>query len=314
MIEVKNITKRFGATVAVDNVSFAVEKGEILGFLGPNGAGKSTTMRILTTYLIPDAGTATVEGMDILKEPQSVRKLIGYLPETVPLYNEMHVDEYLLFIARARQIPAAQRQERVSSIIEKVGLKRMAKKSCGNLSKGYRQRVGVAQTLIHDPPVLVLDEPTSGLDPHQIIEIRNLISDISQTKMVIFSTHILQEIEAICKRIVIINNGRMVANGTPTDLAREVLGGIQFHGATSGPADDVRKALEHLDGVSNIQVAAQNGQTQCQAIFRDADDPGAIFGDLCRKNSWAVYASKSEHSSLEDVYLAITEESQGVKP
>ncbi len=306
MIDVKTISKRFGATIAVDNVTFGVEKGEILGFLGPNGAGKSTTMKILTTYLVPDEGTATVEGFDIVAQPQHVRACVGYLPESVPLYNEMRVEEYLTFIAQARQIPIAERARRVEAIIDRVGLRAVTKKNCGNLSKGYRQRVGVAQALIHDPPVLVLDEPTSGLDPQQIIEIRDLIRDIGSQKVVVFSTHILQEIEAICKRIIIINQGRIAANGTPAELARKVLGGIRFRGRVQGNADEVRDSLARLDGARDVQVEPRDGTAAFHMVFTKAGDPGLAFGKLAHEKGWPVLEASTELSSLEDVYLAIT--------
>jgi len=306
MIEVRNVTKRFRTTVAVDRVSFSVQKGEILGFLGPNGAGKSTTMRIITTYLIPDEGTATVEGFDVVTQPLDVRRRIGYLPESVPLYDEMRVDEYLRFIAQARQIPPAERTKRVEYMIDRIGLRSVAKKPCGALSKGYRQRVGVAQALIHDPPVLVLDEPTTGLDPHQIIEIRDLIRDISTEKAVIFSTHILQEIEAICSRIVIIQDGRIVADGTPPELARRTLQGIRLRGRLQAPAQAVEEALRSLDGVKDIQVTAMDGQCAFRALFQKDDDPGALVGTLAKERGWAVLESTVERGSLEDVYLTIT--------
>jgi len=306
MIDVKTISKRFGATVAVDKVTFTVEKGEIVGFLGPNGVGKSTTMRILTTYLIPDEGTAAVEGFDIVAQPQEVRALVGYLPESVPLYNEMRVEEYLYFIAQARRIPLRERARRVEAIIDRVGLRAVTKKNCGNLSKGFRQRVGVAQALIHDPPVLVLDEPTSGLDPQQIIEIRDLIRNISAEKVVVFSTHILQEIEAICKRIVIINQGRIAANGTPAELARKVLGGIRFRGRVQGGADEVRESLARLEGVRDVHVEQQNGTATFRLVFTKPEDPGLAFGRLAHEKGWPVLEASTEKSSLEDVYLAIT--------
>ena len=306
MINVKNVTKRFGSTVAVDNVSFTVEQGEILGFLGPNGAGKSTTMKVLTTYLIPDEGTAQVEGFDVLSHPLEVRNVLGYLPETVPLYDEMRVEEYLAFIAQARQIPGQQQTKRVREIIERVGLESVAKKTCGNLSKGYRQRVGVAQALIHDPKVLILDEPTSGLDPQQIIEIRDLIRDISADKVIVFSTHILQEIEAICKKIIIIEGGKIVANGTPNELAKQILGGVNFRGRVEGPADDVRYALEGIGGVTQVTATQQNGTTSFSAVFSASDDPGLVFGKVAKEKGWTVVEAAATRNSLEDVYLAIT--------
>ena len=219
MIEVINLTKRYGPTVAVDNVSFDAKAGEVLGFLGPNGAGKTTTMRILTGYLSADEGTAKVAGYDVFEESIEVRKRIGYLPESAPLYTDMGVIDYLKFIAQIRDIPKSQRSQRIKDVVDTCGLEKMIQKDVGELSKGYRQRLGLAQSLIHDPPILVLDEPTSGLDPSQIIEIRNLIREIGKEKMIIFSTHILPEASATCSRILIINDGQIVANGTPDELA-----------------------------------------------------------------------------------------------
>ena len=212
MIEVKNLTKRYGLTVAVDNVSFDANAGEVLGFLGPNGAGKTTTMRILTCYLSADEGTAKVAGYDVFEESIEVRKRIGYLPESAPLYMDMGVIDYLKFIAQIRHIPKSQRQERIKAVIDTCGLEKVIQKDVGELSRGYRQRLGLAQSLIHDPPILILDEPTSGLDPSQIIEIRNLIKAIGKEKTIIFSTHILPEVSATCSRILIINDGQIVAN------------------------------------------------------------------------------------------------------
>jgi len=306
MIDVKELVKTYGPTVAVDRVSFQVREGEILGFLGPNGAGKSTTMRILTTYLVPDHGTANIKGYDILEQPLEVRRLVGYLPENVPLYNEMHVDEYLNFVAQVRQIPLRERRRRVGEIIEMVGLKAVVRKACGNLSKGYRQRVGLAQTLIHDPPVLILDEPTSGLDPYQIIEMRNLIAEISKRKAVVFSTHILQEIEAICHRIIIIKNGRIIADGTPGDLAREVLGGISVRGRILAPEGAVRESLESLTGVKEVVTEGSDSQTRFRLILTGQDDPGLLIGKLASERGWVLAECATEKSSLEDVYLAIT--------
>ena len=225
MIEVKNLTKRYGPTVAVDNVSFSAKSGEVLGFLGPNGAGKTTTMRVLTCYLSADEGNATVDGYDVFDQSVEVRKRIGYLPESAPLYTDMGVIDYLKFIAQVRDIPKSQRQQRTKEVIDICGLERVIQKDVGELSKGYRQRLGLAQSLIHDPPILIMDEPTSGLDPNQIIEIRNLIKEIGKEKMIIFSTHILPEVSATCSRILIINNGKIVANGSPESLADRAKGG-----------------------------------------------------------------------------------------
>jgi len=223
MIEVKNLSMQYGPIVALDGVSFQANPGEVLGLLGPNGAGKTTAMRILTTYLYPSSGTAKVNGFDILEDPIEVRKSLGYLPETVPLYGDMRVDEYLTFVGRSRGLESARLTERMDWVREACQLKPVWKHLLGELSKGYGQRVGLAQALIHDPKVLILDEPTSGLDPIQIIGIRKLVKSLAQEKTVIFSTHILQEVEALADRIVIINEGKLVAQGTKRELAEKVL-------------------------------------------------------------------------------------------
>lgn len=223
MIEVNNLSMRYGPVVALDGVSFQANPGEVLGLLGPNGAGKTTAMRILTTYLYPSSGTAKVDGFDILEDPIEVRKSLGYLPETVPLYGDMRVDEYLAFVGRSRALESARLTERLDWVREACQLKPVWKHLLGELSKGYGQRVGLAQALIHDPKVLILDEPTSGLDPIQIIGIRKLVKSLAQEKTIIFSTHILQEVEALADRIVIINEGKLVAQGTKRELAEKVL-------------------------------------------------------------------------------------------
>lgn len=218
MIEVKSLTMRYGHFVALDNVSFQAREREILGLLGPNGAGKTTAMRIITTYLHPSSGTVKIHQADVLENPLEVRKLIGYLPETAPLYPDMQVEEYLQFVGRARQLKGPQLQTRLKWVQEACGIGMVWKHTVNEISKGYRQRVGLAQALIHDPKVLILDEPTSGLDPLQIIGIRNLIRELAKEKTIVFSTHILQEVEAIADRIVIINEGRIVAEGAQKEL------------------------------------------------------------------------------------------------
>jgi ABC-2 type transport system ATP-binding protein len=222
MINVQNITMHYGPTVALDGVSFTVRPGEVLGLLGPNGAGKSTLMKILTTFLVPYSGTAKVGGFDVVDDPLKAREVTGYLPETVPLYSDMRVDEFIRFVGEARALSGRQLDERVFWVREACALKPVWKHEINELSKGYRQRVGLAQALIHDPRVLILDEPTNGLDPVQIIGIRRLIRDLSKTKTVVFSTHILQEVEAVADRIVIIHEGRIVAQGTRAELAAMV--------------------------------------------------------------------------------------------
>lgn len=222
MIDVRSLTMYYGSFVALSNVSFQAKEREILGLLGPNGAGKTTAMRILTTYLYPTSGTATINGKDILENPIEIRKQIGYLPETAPLYPDMQVDEYLKFVGEAREIGGARLKDRLGWVRESCGIESVWKHTINELSKGYRQRVGLAQALIHDPKVLILDEPTSGLDPLQIIGIRELIRELAKEKTIIFSTHILQEVEAVANRIVIINEGKIISQGTQKELESQV--------------------------------------------------------------------------------------------
>ena len=224
MIEVEHITKRYGRVTAVDDVSFKVEKGEILGFLGPNGAGKTTTMRILTGYMPPTDGKATVAGFDVFTHPVEAKRRTGYLPETPPLYPDMTVREYLDFVARIKGVPPAERKSRVDNVMQRTHVADMASRHCGKLSKGYRQRVGLAQAIIHNPEVLILDEPTAGLDPKQIIETRDLIRGLAGNHTIVLSTHILPEVSQTCQRVVIINKGRVVAVDTPENLTARLRG------------------------------------------------------------------------------------------
>ncbi|MDR0291172.1 MAG: ATP-binding cassette domain-containing protein, partial [Treponema sp.] len=219
MIEVRNLTKNYGKVEAVRNVSFSVDSDQVLGFLGPNGAGKTTIMKILTGYHFPSGGTALVDGIQVDEDPVEVKKRIGYLPENVPLYGDLTVDEYLAFVAEARLIPASGRNKAIDSCLEACGLSAYRGRKIETLSKGYRQRTGLAQAILHDPAILILDEPTNGLDPNQIIEIRSLIKELGRRKTVILSSHILQEIEAICSQIMIINEGKIAAQGTPEEIA-----------------------------------------------------------------------------------------------
>jgi len=251
MIEVRDVTKRFGSTVALDRVSFAVEKGKILGFLGPNGAGKSTTMKIITTFLAPDGGQVTVDGIDVLEQPLSVRRRIGYLPENVPLYHDMSVEEYLVFVGRARGLANPRLRERLAWCVEACGLRTEYKKRIQELSKGFRQRTGLAQALIHDPDILILDEPTSGLDPLQIIGIRQLIASLAGHKTVIFSTHILQEVGPVTDRVAIVNEGRIVADGRIGELTERAMGENRVFLTLRRPATEVEPALRGLPALSS---------------------------------------------------------------
>ncbi len=307
MIEVRQLTKSYGPTIAVNNVSFDAHAGEVLGFLGPNGAGKTTTMRILTCYLAADAGSAAVAGYDVFEESVEVRKSIGYLPESAPLYTDMGVIEYLNFMTQVRSLPKSQRKERTRAVIELCGLEDVIQKDIGELSKGYRQRVGLAQSLIHDPPIMILDEPTSGLDPSQIIEIRNLIKDIGQEKLVLFSTHILPEVSATCSRILIINDGKIVANGTPEELAGQAKGEEIVHIAIRGPQAEIETKLDTLefvsqwahvetdDGVVGYRVTAAQGSDAAEALFHVVVD-----------NRWSLTELRQESVDLEDVFLNLT--------
>ena len=315
MIEVMNLTKRYGSTVAVDNVSFDAKAGEVLGFLGPNGAGKTTTMRILTCYLSADEGTVKVAGYDVFEESFEVRKQIGYLPESVPLYTDMGVIDYLKFIAEIRNIPKSQRSQRIKDVVDICGLEKMIQKDIGELSKGYRQRLGLAQSLIHDPPILVLDEPTSGLDPNQIIEIRNLIREIGKEKMIIFSTHILSEVSATCGRILIINDGQIVANGTPDELAGRAQGEEVVHISIRGPREEIEAKLEELsmvsdfkrvesdDGVCGYQIVSQKGKNTAEELFH-----------FVVQNHWSLTELRQEAISLEDVFLQLTGNESTTQP
>lgn len=312
MIEVRELTKSYGATVAVDHVTFDAHAGEVLGFLGPNGAGKTTTMRILTCYLAADAGSATVAGYDVFEESVEVRKNIGYLPESAPLYTDMGVIEYLNFMTQVRSVPKSQRKERIRTVIDTCGLESVIQKDIGELSKGYRQRVGLAQSLIHDPPILILDEPTSGLDPSQIIEIRNLIKNIGQEKLVLFSTHILPEVSATCSRILIINNGKIVANGTPEELASQAEGGEIVHITIRGAQETIEARLNELEFVAQCNlVGTDDGTVSYQINAAQGSDAAEALFHVVVENGWSLTELRQELVDLEDVFLNLTHREHG---
>jgi ABC-2 type transport system ATP-binding protein len=307
MIEVKNLTKRYGSTVAVNDVSFDAKAGEVLGFLGPNGAGKTTTMRILTCYLSADEGTAKVAGYDVFEESVEVRKRIGYLPESAPLYMDMGVIDSLSFIAQVRHIPKSQRQGRMKAVIDICGLEKVIQKDVGELSRGFRQRLGLAQCLIHDPPILIFDEPTSGLDPIQIIEIRNLIKEIGKKKTIIFSTHILPEVSATCSRILIINDGRIVANGTPEELAGRAKGEGVVHISIRGPREAIEAKLGELSFVSDFkQTQSESGVFGYQIVSQTDKNAAEELFHFVVQNHWSLTELRQESISLEDVFLKLT--------
>ena len=310
MIEVEGLTKDYGATRAVDSVTFNVRKGEVLGFLGPNGAGKSTTMKMLTCYLAPTAGRARVAGHDVFDESLEVRRRIGYLPEDTPIYRDMTVLEYLQFAAELRQMEPAKIAPRIKEIGGRCGLAQVAGKLVGELSKGYRQRVGLAQAMLHDPDILILDEPTSGLHPNQIVEIRSLIKEIGREKTVILSTHILPEVQATCSRIVIISGGKLVADGTPQDLRQRERGSryrvtVEKNGAAP---EAVRDRLKNLAGVTRCE-AVSSGEAGALTFAID----GAATEDLRKSifraavdNQWTLLELARESASLEDVFRHLT--------
>src|SRR3984957_11721902 len=253
MIEVKDLVKNYGPFAAVDKITFSVPKGTILGLLGPNGAGKTTTMRVLTTSLPPTGGTAIVAGYDVVEQAQEVRRRIGYLPEIPPIYFEMTLIFYLKFVADIKEIPKEKKANRIGEVLETLDLTDMSKRLIGHLSLGYRQRVGLAQALLHDPDVLILDEPTRGLDPKQILEIRKLIKSLSGQRTIILSTHILPEVSSTCDDVIIVDQGKIVAADSVENLSQRLAGGKILDLEVKGPADEVTKAFEKIDGVSAVK-------------------------------------------------------------
>jgi ABC-2 type transport system ATP-binding protein len=306
MIEVRDLCKEFGETRAVDGVSFDMKRGEILGFLGPNGAGKTTTMRIVTCYLQPTAGTVEVDGQDVRTHALDVRTKIGYLPESAPIYADMNVVDYLLFVAELRKIPAPERRRAVRRAIDSCGLGEVLQKNAGQLSSGYRQRAGLAQAILHDPPILVLDEPTRGLDPNQIVEIRNLIRDLGREKTVIFSTHILSEVEAMCDRVLIINRGKKVFDGSKQELTYGMSGKerVYVELRASGEAERHLRGLPGVEGVQVVGRDADRVRLQVESP-RGADVRERIF-DAAVQQGWKVLEMRRETQSFEDVFRELT--------
>jgi len=308
MIEVRGISKSFGTMRALDDVSFRLDRGEILGFLGPNGAGKSTTMKIITTFLAPDEGQVTVDGIDVLEQPLEVRRRIGYLPENVPLYLDMNVQEYLTFVGQARGLSAAKLNSRLDWCVQACGLVTEYKKNIGELSKGYKQRTGLAQALIHDPEILILDEPTSGLDPMQILGIRDLIKSLAGHKTIIFSTHILQEVSPVTDRVVIINEGRIIADGNVGDLSRDAMGTNRVFVGLGADAASVETALRDLPEVTEVKPLTGGGSRfEVRGPF-DTDLVGAL-DRLARARGWDLTQLHEATFSLEDTFIALTKRS-----
>jgi ABC-2 type transport system ATP-binding protein len=302
MIEVRNVSKSYGTTLALDQVSFSVERNQVLGFLGPNGAGKSTAMKIITTYLSPDAGDVTVDGIDVTADPLAVRRRIGYLPETAPLYDDMRVKTYLEFVAQARGLDGDRLGSRLEWVYEATHIDRVLYKNVNELSKGYRQRVGLAQALVHDPDVLILDEPTSGLDPRQIIGIRNMIRELAKTKTIIFSSHILAEISAVTSRIVIINEGRIVADGVVDDLRQGATSANRLRVQFSVDGSEARDALRSVPGVTGVE---QDDPAWIVTTPKDVDVRAPI-NELARARGWTLLELHRDAATLEEAFIGLT--------
>ena len=305
MIEVQHVTKRYGRVTAVDDVSFRVEKGEILGFLGPNGAGKTTTMRILTGYMPATEGKAVVAGYDVFTHPIEAKRRTGYLPETPPLYPDMTVREYLDFVARIKGVPSAERKTRVATVMQKTHIADMADRHCSKLSKGYRQRVGLGQALIHNPDVLILDEPTAGLDPKQIIETRQLIRDLAGDHTIVLSTHILPEVAQTCQRVVIINKGRVVAVDTPAGLEARFKGAETLFVQIDGGNDEAGEALARVTGVSRV-AAAEGTAGAFEVESEQGVDVRSELAKTIVTRGWGLLELRRMRMSLEDVFLQVT--------
>jgi ABC-2 type transport system ATP-binding protein len=309
VIEVQHLTKRYGRVTAVDDVSFRVERGEILGFLGPNGAGKTTTMRILTGYMPATEGKAIVAGFDVFDQPIEAKRRTGYLPETPPLYPDMSVIEYLQFVAKIKGVASGERRQRLQQIMERTRIDDVANRLCGKLSKGYKQRVGLAQALIHNPDVLILDEPTAGLDPKQIIETRELIKELAGDHTIILSTHILPEVAQTCQRIVIINKGKVVAIDTPDNLTARLRGSETMYVQLDTGGADAGASLGRVPGVARVVEADRRDGMIGYEI--DSERGRDVRRDLARTvvtSGWGLLELRPMRMSLEDVFLSLTTE------
>ena len=306
MIRIQNLYKSYGPTRAVDNLNVDIPKGEVLGFLGPNGAGKSTSLRMVTGYLPPTSGSVEVYGNDVAQNPQAVKELMGYLPESAPLYDEMMVFDYLDYIANIRGIDRSKKLGRLKELSDLCGIREVMHKPVSTLSKGYRQRVGLALAMMKDPPILVLDEPTSGLDPNQIAEIRSIIKEIGREKTIIFSTHILSEAEATCDRVIIINKGKIVADGSAHDLKASLAGertlSLTLANAVPG---DVKRTIEDMEGISSISCdMAENGELA--VTIKSSEDMRAGIYNSIKSRDWALLKMVQEQQSLEDIFRELT--------
>lgn len=308
MIEVSNLSKKFPGVTAVDDISFSVKKGEILGFLGPNGAGKTTVMKIITTYWPASEGTVTIDGINVTENPLAIRKIIGYLPETVPLYDDMRVFEYLKFVAEIRGIGKHEIVEKIKNALSLCGLKDVVRRPIEELSKGYRQRVGLAQAIIHNPDILILDEPTTGLDPNQIAEIRELIKTLGREKTVIFSTHILSEVSATCDRAIIINRGKLVGEGSPSELAAKAGSQEIIYVKIRGPREEV---LDKLRSMENVEEVSEKDKESDDVYGYEIKPKAGVdlreYLSMTIMNSgWSILEFSKKTVNLEDVFRELT--------
>ncbi len=309
MIEVENLTKVFVDTPAVDDISFFVPEGQVLGFLGPNGAGKTTTMRMITGFLPPSSGRVVVAGEDLDRNSVNMRRKIGYLPENVPLYPEMRVSEYLRFRAEVEEIPRNEIAGNTNEVLERCLLNDVSRQIIGTLSKGYRQRVGLASALIHKPPVLILDEPTVGLDPNQIIKIRELITELGKDHTVVLSTHILPEVDQVCDRVFIIDQGRIVADGTPDALRTRLVGNPALHVELKGAGEQAIVQLQSLPAVT--EVIPGHGEGSFRILHEDGSDPREEIFRLAVAENWIMLGMAPEKTTLEDVFVRLTTSEAG---
>ncbi len=311
VILVSQLTKSYGQVLAVDHVSFEVSKGQIVGFLGPNGAGKSTTLRMLTCYLPPTSGGATINGFDIFHQSEEVRQSLGYLPENVPLYSEMKVQEYLDFRGRLRKMDRAARKQRIDYVIDRCWLREVRTRVIGHLSKGFRQRVGLADSLLHNPAVLILDEPTVGLDPAQIRETRKLIKDLGGDHTLLLSTHILPEVEAVCDRAIVIAGGRIVAQGSPDELRASRRMTARVLVECRGPAREVESALSRVSGVSKVEILDGDAHADRHYVTaavrpRESQDVREEIARTVIQHGWPLREIRLEHATLEEFFVQVT--------
>jgi ABC-2 type transport system ATP-binding protein len=309
MIEVANFSKTYAGFKAVQNISFKVDKGEIVGFLGPNGAGKSTTMRVLAGYLPPTDGRIHVAGFDVVADSLSVRRNVGYMPENVPLYTDMRVDEFLRFRARLKGVAARKARDRVEHVKKLCHLQDVGRKIIGTLSKGFRQRVGLADAMVHDPALLILDEPTIGLDPHQIRSVRDLIRDLGKHHTILLSTHILSEVEATCNRVLILNRGRIEASDTPANLTRLVRGGGAVVVEVKAASGTVREKLAAVSGAEEVEILSEaDGWTHAKVFGKTGVDVRDALYEAVRREGWSLREMSRHRATLEDVFVELTQD------